>query len=61
MKTRLDYKGSINELEQFLQELGEAGLVMQDGKYYLSLAIPSRKPRCIIRDERLFFSLPAAD
>jgi ribosomal peptide maturation radical SAM protein 1 len=58
VKTQINYKGSITKLEQILQELGEAGLVMQDGKYYLSLAIPSRKRRCIIKDERLYFSLP---
>lgn len=57
VKTRLDLKMPVWELEKNLQKFCEMGLMMKDGSYYLSLAIPSAKPRYAVKDGLICLSL----
>jgi ribosomal peptide maturation radical SAM protein 1 len=57
VKTKLDLKIPVWEIEQYLQKLCDMGLMMRDGNYYLSLAIPSAKPRYEVRNGKISLSL----
>lgn len=55
-KTSFDLKYPVSDLEKLLAKYCEAGLMMKDGPYYLSLAIPGVKSRPIIRNGRFYLS-----
>ncbi|HEX2913315.1 MAG TPA: RiPP maturation radical SAM C-methyltransferase [Chloroflexia bacterium] len=58
VKTRLDLSCSLSEMEQILQKFCEYGLMMRDGNYYLSLALPARAARTLVKNGIVYFSLP---
>lgn len=57
VKTRLDLKYSVAEFEQILQKFCEYGLMMRDGNFYLSLALPSHKARTMVKNGQICWSL----
>ena len=61
LKTKYDLKMPVSEIERYLQKFCDMGLMMRDGLYYLSLAIPANKPRYAVRNGRICLNLPQED
>jgi len=58
IKSRHNLQMPVSEIEKYLQKFCDMDLMMRDGNYYLSLAIPSNKPRYTIKEGRICLNLP---
>jgi ribosomal peptide maturation radical SAM protein 1 len=57
IKSKYNLPMPVSEIEKYLQKFCDMGLMMRDGNYYLSLAIPSNRPRYTIKDGRICLNL----